>query len=185
MKPTKLISKRLNLRRAHNGDADHLFRYTSDLECSKFLTRAPHVCIDQTKKFLDKWCDLPWDEESNNFSWVVSLASNDEAIGIFLSKIEDHQAEVHFGIRREYWHQGYATEVLKIGTDWLLSNESIQRIWTVCDLENTGSFKALEKSGFMREGVLKNRLVIPAFGAQARDCYLYTRLKNENIYFMP
>lgn len=180
MKPTNLTSKRLILRRTHEGDADYLLHYTSDLECSKFLTRAPHTNIEQTQSFLDKWCDLSWEKGGDDFSWVVSLASNDEAIGILLTNIEDHQAQVHFGLRRDFWHKGYASELLKVGTDWLLSNGSIQRIWTVCDLENTGSFKALEKSGFTRDSVLKSWLVFPALGDKARDCYLYSRSKENS-----
>jgi hypothetical protein len=48
MKLKVLISKRLILRCARDGDADYLFRYTNDTECSKFLTRAQHTHIDQT-----------------------------------------------------------------------------------------------------------------------------------------
>ncbi len=55
-----------------------------------------------------------------------------------------------------------------------------QRIWTVCDLENIGSFKVLEKSGFMKEGILKEWLVLPALGQSPRDCYIYSRLKYPN-----
>ncbi len=139
----------------------------------------PHTHIEQTKKFLDKWCDLSWDVEGDNFSWVVSLASNDEPIGVLITKIEEHQAEVHFGIRREFWHKGYASELLKVGIDWLLSQGSLQKIWMVCDLENIGSFKVLEKSGFVRENILKNWLTLPAFGGSTRDCYLYSCTKRD------
>ena len=176
MKPKKLVTKRLVLRRTREGDADFLFRYTSDIECSKFLTRSPHTHIDQTKHFLDKWCDRPWEEGGDNFSWVVSLPSNDEPIGILIANIEGNEAQVHFGLRKEYWHKGYCSEFLKIGTDWLLSQETLQRIWTVCDLENIGSLKVLEKSGFMKEGILKEWLVLPAFGTSPRDCYIYSRV---------
>ena len=177
MKPIKLVSKRLILRRTQEGDADFLFRYTNDTESSKYLTRTPHTHIEQTKNFLEKWCDLPWEEGGDNFSWVVSLSSNDEAIGILIVNIEGTQAQVHFGVRKEFWHKGYCSESLKIGTDWLLSHETLQRIWTVCDLENIGSFRVLEKSGFMKEGILKEWLILPAFGQSPRDCYIYSRVK--------
>ncbi len=124
MKPIKLVSKRLILRRAQEGDADSLFHYTSDIECSKFLTRAPHTHIDQTQNFLDKCCDRPWEEGGDNFSWVVSLATNEEAIGILIINIEGPQAQVHFGMRKEFWHNGYCSEFLKISTDWLLSHDT-------------------------------------------------------------
>lgn len=179
MKPIELTSNRLILRRTRNGDADNLFHYTSDSECSKFLTRAPHAHLEQTQQFLDKWCNLAWDKESDNISWVVSLASNDEAIGLFIVNLEGHKAQIHFGIRKEFWNKGLTTELLNIGVDWLLSSEIVQRVWAVCDLKNIGSFKTLEKSGFKREGILRKWLVLPALSKSARDCYIYSRI-NEN-----
>ncbi|MBI2791152.1 MAG: GNAT family N-acetyltransferase [Gammaproteobacteria bacterium] len=103
MKPTQLISKRLILRRTLKDDADYLFRYTNDAECSKFLTRAPHTHIDQTKNFLNKWCDLPWAVETDNFAWVVSLASNDEAIGLLIANIEEHRKRSFEPILNKYF----------------------------------------------------------------------------------
>lgn len=174
MKPREIITSRLLLRRSKDGDAENLFNYTNDSECSRFLTRRPHSHIDQTKDFLEKWCSLAWEKEENNISWVVSLASNNEAIGLFIVIAEGHMAQVHFGIRREFWGRGYTTELLKAGSEWLLLNKNLQKIWTVCDFENIASFKALENSGFKREGILKKWLVLPAFGESARDCYLYS-----------
>lgn len=177
MKPKELNTRRLILRRTREGDAKSLFYYTSDPESSRFLSRTPHTHIDQTKKFLDKWCERAWEEESDNISWVISLASSNEAIGVFIATIEGHKAQIHFGIRPEFRQQGYACESIKVGTDWLLSNETLQRVWTVCDLENVGSIKALEKSGFKREGVLEKWLVLPTFGKSARDCCVYSYVK--------
>lgn len=53
MKPTTLSTKRLILRQAIDIDSENLFRnYTSDPECSLFLTRTPHCEISQTVEFL-------------------------------------------------------------------------------------------------------------------------------------
>lgn len=176
MKPIELESTRLLLRRTKEGDAEYLFNYTKDAECSQFLTRPPHSHIDQTKAFLEKWCNIAWSEERNNIAWVVSLKSNDEAIGLFIVTVEGHKAQVHFGIRREFWGKGYATELLQTGSKWLSWYKNIQRVWATCDLENIGSFNALEKSGFKKEGILRKWLVLPALGEQARDCYVYSQV---------
>jgi len=174
MKPEELYTERLVLRRVKEGDAENLFCYTKDPECSRFLTRSPHRHIDQTKQFLNSWAS--WEKESNNFCWVVGMASNDEAIGIFIANIDGHKAEVHFGIRREFWRQGFTTEFIQAASDWLMSEGKLQRIWAVCDLENIGSIKTLENSGFKKEGTLQGWLVLPSFGETARDCYVYARV---------
>lgn len=179
MKPKVLSTKRLILRSAIDVDSENLFRnYTSDPECSRFLTRLPHSHVDKTAVFLKKWCDTSWQNDSNHFAWVVSLAENNEAMGVFIVMIDEHKAQVHFGIGRKFWRQGYMTELGAVAIEWLMKQPELQRIWAVCDLFNNGSIKVLENLGFEREGILQKWLVLPAFGEIARDCYVYARTEN-------
>ncbi len=176
MKPITLSTKRLILRRAIDIDSENLFRnYTMDPECSLFLTRRPHAHVNETATFLNKWCDISWEKECNEFAWVISLAENNEAIGVFLVSIDGHKAQIHFGVGRNFWRQGYTTESGYTVVQWLLTQLRLQRIWTVCDLHNYGSIKVLENLGFQNEGILRKWLVLPAFGDSARDCYIFAR----------
>lgn len=176
MKPITLSTKRLVLRQAVDIDSENLFRnYTGDTECSRFLTRAPHYDMVQTTEFLKKWCDTPWQKENKQFAWVVSLAENNEAIGVFIVDIEGHKAQIHFGLGQNFWRQGYMTEGGSIVVEWLMKQPELQRIWAVCDTDNYGSIKILDKLGFKNEGILQKWLVLPSFGKDARDCYVYGR----------
>ena len=126
MIPKPIRTARLFLREAKEIDSKNLYRnYTSDAECSRFLTRKPHTQIEQTTEFLNKWCKINWEKDSNHFSWVVSHIENDEAIGIFLVSIEDHKAEIHFGLGKEYWRQGFATEAGIAVVKWLSETKNI------------------------------------------------------------
>ena len=69
------------------------------------------------------------------------------------------------------------TEVLSEVADWALRQSSIFRIDAVCDVDNVGSARALEKSGFSREGVLRRWLVHPNVSDEPRDCYSYARVR--------
>ncbi len=177
MKPLTLSTKRLILRSSTDKDSELLFKnYCSDIYSSKFLTRKPHINIEQTTKFLKDWCINSWIEESNQFAWVIALKDTDEAIGVFLVEIEGHKV-IHYGISRAFEGKGFITEAGHAAVDWLLCQSDLQRVWTICDLENQGSINVLEKLGFNREGVLRKWLTLPSFEcSSARDCYIYARI---------
>ena len=156
MKPLLISTNRLRLRRTCEGDGVSLFRnYCSDIGSSRFLTRQPHTDREQTIRFLNKWCDLAWGEDSLEFAWVVALENTNEAVGVFLVTVEGHKAQIHYGIGRDYEGQGLITEAGHAVIEWLMTQPGLQKIWTVCDLDNYGSIKILEKWGFQNEGILQ------------------------------
>lgn len=175
MKPITLVSERLILRRANKNDCKNLFRnYLSDKECSRFLTRKPHFCVDQTKKFLAEWCDIPWDIEQMKFAWVIAMAKTNQGIGVFLVNLIDAKtAQIHYGISQAFFRKGLIAEAGHKVMMWMRT-QGITHIFTVCDLENYGSIKVLEKLGFQKKNILKKHLILPAYGNEPRDCYLYS-----------
>jgi RimJ/RimL family protein N-acetyltransferase len=51
------------------------------------------------------------------------------------------------------------------------------RVWGVCDVENVGSARVMEKAGLSFEGVLRRHTIHPNVGTEPRDmrCYAKTR----------
>ena len=54
-----------------------------------------------------------------------------------------------------------------------MDQEPIHRVWAVCDVENRGSARVLEKVGMQREAILRKWLVHPNISPIPRDCYCY------------
>ena len=69
------------------------------------------------------------------------------------------------------------TEILNEVTAWALRQRSVYRIGAVCDVDNVGSARVLEKAGFVREGLLRRWLVHPNISDEPRDCYSYARVR--------
>ena len=69
------------------------------------------------------------------------------------------------------------TEALSEVPAWALRQPEIFRVGAVCDINNVGSARVLEKSGFAREGVLRRWLVHPNITDEPRDCYSYARVR--------
>jgi RimJ/RimL family protein N-acetyltransferase len=175
MIPIALETDRLILRRANAHDAEVLFNnYLSVEENSRFLTRAPYSYFKQAENFLKTWCDIPWDGKQDKFGWVIASIADNKAIGIFLVEVEERGVlQIHYGISKLYENQGLITEAGKAVIGWLRAQDKVDKIEALCDLENTRSAGVLKKLGFRGQCILKDRLVLPAFGLKPRDCYYF------------
>jgi [ribosomal protein S5]-alanine N-acetyltransferase len=69
------------------------------------------------------------------------------------------------------------TEVLTEVVNWTLQQPSIFRIGALCDVENIGSARAMEKAGLVREGLLRRWLMHPNVSDEPRDCLSYARVR--------
>ena len=58
-----------------------------------------------------------------------------------------------------------------------LAHPAIYRMAATCDVENKASARALEKSGFSREGLLRKYIIHPNISAEPRDSLLYALTK--------
>ena len=58
-----------------------------------------------------------------------------------------------------------------------LGHPTIYRMAATCDVENKASARALEKSGFSREGLLRRYIIHPNISPEPRDSLLYALTK--------
>jgi RimJ/RimL family protein N-acetyltransferase len=69
------------------------------------------------------------------------------------------------------------TEALTEVVNWALSQPPIFRIGAICDVENIGSARVMEKAGLVREGLLRRWLMHPNVSDEPRDCFSYARAR--------
>jgi ribosomal-protein-alanine N-acetyltransferase len=69
------------------------------------------------------------------------------------------------------------TEVLTEVVNWALNQPGIFRTGAVCDVENIGSARVMEKAGLFREGLLRRWLMHPNISDEPRDCFIYARTR--------
>ncbi len=177
MKPPEIFeTHRLSLRPPQMKDAEAVFQnYARDKLVTRYLHWNPHETIEQTKTFL-KRCVHVW-QAGTAFPWVMTLKDTSEVIGMIELRIEEHRADLGYVLAREYWEQGLATEAAKLVIDWAIAQPGIFRVWAVCDVDNHGSARVLEKAGMEREGILRRWLYHPNVDKEPRDCYSYSIVK--------
>ena len=89
------------------------------------------------------------------------------------------QPEVGYVVDKQFWGRGLATAALRQLVGLLEAIPTLSRIWATCALDNPASARVLEKSGFVREAILKKWATYPAQGGGAFDNYSYVRLPGE------
>jgi RimJ/RimL family protein N-acetyltransferase len=112
-------------------------------------------------------------ESDGWLSFGISEGSTGEklgSIGIKITNREAKIAEIGFMIKPSAQGKGFAGEALNIVKNYALSKLNLNKLVATCSVNNAGSFKLLEKHGFIREGCLKQNVIIKG---KYVDDYIY------------
>ena len=167
-----LESNRLSLTPPALSDArDILNNWANDPEVVHYLPWEPYTSLSQADQYVARALEA-WEQESAA-RWVIRRNADKKLIGSASLEFTACRAELFYVFSRSCWGEGYATEAAKAVVEAAFSLPHIQRVWAYCDVENKASAKVLENIGMSQEAVLKNWLVHPALGENARDCLSY------------
>jgi ribosomal-protein-alanine N-acetyltransferase len=145
----------------------------NDVEISKNLRDIfPHpYTLDDAKEFirLNKEGII-----TNSFA----IFSDDIFIGMggIVSKNDIHRlnGEIGYWLGQKYWGKGYATEAVKLITDYAFEKLKLHRVYAGIFETNKASMKVLEKAGYKLEAVIKSSVVK---NNVIMDEYLWSKLK--------
>jgi [ribosomal protein S5]-alanine N-acetyltransferase len=113
------------------------------------------------------------------YSFAIADAATDEAvgqIGLWMRDQSHGRASVGFWIAPAHRRRGYLTAALHAVSRWGFSLGGIERLELHVEPWNDGSWKAAERVGYQREGLLRSW---QAVGGQRRDMYVYSLLKGD------
>lgn len=177
MRPPEILeTPRLILRLPTCDDAGPMFqKYAQDPEVLRYLIWRPHKTIDTTRAFVSR-CIQCWKDETA-FPWVIARKDDTALLGMVELRIDKFRADFGYVIARPYWGKGYATEAARVIIQWALKQESLYRVWAVCDVENLASARVMEKAGMQKEGILRRFTIHPNISSEPRDCYCYSIVK--------
>ncbi len=154
----KLKGERLVLRHLKASDAGDLFAIFGDPEvirywsspAQKTQTESLELINEAHKHFVAR----------TMFEWGAVLRETDRLIGTFTLlnvDIAHRRAEVGYALNQEFWGGGYATEGLELLIGFAFGPMNLHRLEADVHPDNEGSFRLLERQGFVREGYLRER----------------------------
>jgi ribosomal-protein-alanine N-acetyltransferase len=155
---TQLIdTPRLLLRRFTVEDAPAMFRnWASDPEVTRFLTWPTHSSVFVTERIVHSWVEEY--DKPNDYNWCIEWKETGEPVGNISVVNEDDRvsrAEIGYCISRSLWNLGVMTEALTAVEDYLFAKVGFNRLQAVHDVQNPASGRVMQKSGMIREGVLR------------------------------
>ena len=174
--PDTVETLRLHLRRPVTTDAERIFQtYAQDREVTRYLEWIPHTSVETTKKFIalcqDRWTN------SVAFPYVITRKEDAELLGMIEVRPKGHRANFGYVLARSYWGNGFMPEAIAAIVKITLEPPTLYRMEVTCDVENKASARALEKSGFLREGLLRRYIIHPNISPEPRDSLLYALTK--------
>ncbi|PAU76512.1 GNAT family N-acetyltransferase [Halomonas salipaludis] len=168
---------RLTLRPLAINESEGLLEIFSDPEVMKYWNTAPWTNLQDAVDFINSSNDSMWRQESLVLG--IYLKPDGTLAGkcmLFNYDKESRRAEIGFGLSSSCWGKGYISEAGEVLIDYGFDALGLRRIEAEIDPENQSSAKALEKLGFTKEGLLRQRWEVNGF---VSDSALYGRLASD------
>jgi [ribosomal protein S5]-alanine N-acetyltransferase len=97
-------------------------------------------------------------------------------VGFHTVSLQNGTAEITYDVSPSHWGKGIATAACQAAKVWAFEAVGWHRVQATTLLSNVGSQRVLEKSGFKREGLVRNfRLV----RGRPADYWLYSAIPGE------
>ncbi|MDM5317129.1 GNAT family protein [Fictibacillus sp. b24] len=150
-------TERLILREVTLEDAEDMLSYLSDPEVVKHMGLEPYETVKDVHSEIQWYQTIV--KEGSGMRWGITLRNSGNVIGScgFLNRAPKHfRAEVGFELSKQYWGKGIAAEALEAVIKFGFEHLQLERIEALIEPANTSSQKLVEKTSFMREGLLRH-----------------------------
>jgi len=146
-------TERLLIRKPQIEDAPGLLEAFADPEAMRYIGDGSTTDLAGAEEAVDRWLER-WDAWDLGM-FVVERAEDARVLGRagFLRwdpetwEIGGSETELGWGLAREHWGHGYATEAARALRDWALGERGLNRLISLIQHENLRSVRVAEKLG--------------------------------------
>lgn len=148
---TELETKRLRLRLFNSGDAQAMYRLSSDPEVIKYAEARPVESLEEARQRLEAG-PLSDYRKYGYGRFALELKETGQVIGFcgikFIPEID--LPEIGYRLEKRYWGQGYGTEAAKACVAFAREDLQLEKIVALIMPENAASIRIAEKLGMAR-----------------------------------
>ena len=172
-----LATERLLMREITPEDVNALLVHFGNPEVVKFIGMQPIRTIEQANEWL-KWMG-GFFAAKDGLRWGITLQDKTfvGSAGLHRWNREAHYAQIGCDIAYKFWGHGYGQEAMREIIDFGWNQMKLNRIEAEIVDGNKRSVHVMEKLGFQKEGVLRQRLLK---GGKFYDVLIYSLLRNED-----
>ena len=162
-----LEGKIVNLRIIEREDLSILLDWDNNVEFRGSFETLKQETMADLERLYDNIKDAQW----------FFIEKKDRTkIGFIAHFLSAGEVEIGYNIIPDERNKGYVSEAIQIMVDYLFLSKNIIRIQAKADPENVPSWKALEKAGLKREGILRKTFYCRG---EWRDDCMYSILREE------
>lgn len=177
--PFLLETERLLLRRFTDDDLETFLTYRNDPEVARWQGWSVPYPRERAVEFIHKMKSRDPNEPGDWFQAAIVIKDTGEFIGdcaFFIKKDETNTAHMGYTIVQKHWRKGYAVEAARRLMAYLFDERNLRRLIADTDVENTASWKTLEKLGLRREAHFVENIL---FKGRVASEYHYAMLDRE------
>ena len=173
----ELAADRVSLRMLRDEDVPALFEIFGDAEAMKYWSWPAFTDVSEARRLLE---DIRgYAAAGTLFQWGIARNDDGAVIGtttLFQIDRAHRRGEIGFALARAAWGKGYASEAVSRLIRYAFEELDLHRLEADPDPENDASIRVLERQGFKREGLLRERYIL---NGQAMDAAYYGLLRRE------
>lgn len=165
------------LRAFRHSDADLVQSVASDALIPLITTVPASGDPGDARAYVDRQHDRL--TSGAGYSFAIADAVTGAAVGqvgLWLRNLDEGRASTGYWVAAQFRQRGYVTGAVDAISRWGLSLEGIHRIELYVESWNEGSWRAAERVGYRREGLLRSWQLV---GSKRRDMYMYSLLRQD------
>jgi RimJ/RimL family protein N-acetyltransferase len=167
----------VRLRAFRDDDLHELHALHSDPRVMRYWSFPAWTGLDQAREYLVR--AVAARDASRMLCWALARREDDRLIGAVTLYAINHaqqRAEIGYALQSGHWGRGYAGEALDLALGHAFDALSLRRVEADIDPRNSASCALVERLGFEREGLLRERWHVAGelcdtalYGLLARD----------------
>lgn len=177
-----LESDCIRLRGIEENDIERLYTLFSNPQVMRYWSRGPMTnwqeAIDYANTIIEGFATR------NVLNWIIADLESDQMIGtctLYEINPQHARAGLGYALMPEYWGKGLAHDAASLAISYGFLELGLHRIEADTEPNNLRSNKVLERFGFQREGLLRERFFHPD-GLQ--DSLIFGLLKPEWLSYL-
>ncbi|MDX1440350.1 MAG: GNAT family N-acetyltransferase [Rubricoccaceae bacterium] len=174
-----LETERLKLRHPSQNDLGDLFAIFSNPAAMRYWSHEAWTDYDQAKKYLNE-INKGFSDRTL-FQWASTKKGENRLIGtVTLVRWDESNRHIELGymLHPDQWGKGYASEAVRAALVFAFEQLDVHRVEAELDPRNVPSTRLLERLGFRKEGLQRERWFL---FDEWSDSALYGLLKREFV----
>lgn len=168
---------RLQLRRLERRDAQDIYAYSKDPDVARYVLWQAQSSVSEAREYIRYMLGRYRRDEPSSWGIIDKMDGHlIGTIGYMNYDMENGVIEIGYSLAKWKWNQGYMTEALEKVIEYTFETMDVNRIEAMHEPENPASGRVMEKCGFKKEGLLRQRLYNKG---KYVDVCLYSLLRGE------